>query len=139
MSDPPGPREFATTHWSLVAAASADEASQTRARMALEELCRAYWQPLYAFVRHRGYSPDDARDVTQIVFSNAFKNLGRFDFRHRFHSWIHRITINESIKLLDRRRPSRSIDPDIPSDAPTPEERADASETCEVRSLRYLP
>ena len=32
------------------------EASQTRARRALEEFCRAYWYPLYAFVRTRGYS-----------------------------------------------------------------------------------
>ncbi len=48
MKDPPGPREFTTTHWSLVVAAKPDEASQTRSRKALEELCRAYWYPLYA-------------------------------------------------------------------------------------------
>ena len=55
MKDTPvsGPREFATTHWSPVDAAKLDEASQTRAREALEELCRAYWYPLYAFVRSR--------------------------------------------------------------------------------------
>ena len=47
----PAPRQFATTQWSLVVAARPDEASQTRARKALEELCRAYWYPLYAFVR----------------------------------------------------------------------------------------
>lgn len=56
MNDPPapGPREFATTHWSLVVAAKSDASSQTQARKALEELCRVYWYPLYAFVRNRG-------------------------------------------------------------------------------------
>ena len=34
MKDPPGPRQFATTHWGLVGAAKANEASQTRAREA---------------------------------------------------------------------------------------------------------
>ena len=58
MKDPPapapGPREFATTHWSLVAAAKPGAASQTLARQSLEDLCRAYWYPLYAFVRYLG-------------------------------------------------------------------------------------
>ena len=61
MEDPPacGPREFETTHWSLVAAAKT-ETDHARAREALEELCRLYWYPLYAFVRHRGHSSGEA-------------------------------------------------------------------------------
>ena len=65
----PGPRQFVTTHWSLVGAAKPGEVSQTRAREALEELCRAYWYPLYAFVRSRGYSAVDAQDLTQAFFA----------------------------------------------------------------------
>ena len=85
--DPPGPRQFATTHWSLVGAAKLDNASQTRARQALEELCRTYWYPLYVFVRSRGYSADDAQDLTQTffariietnLFASADRTLGRF-------------------------------------------------------------
>jgi RNA polymerase sigma factor (sigma-70 family) len=87
MEDPSGPRQFATTHWSLVGAAKPGELSQTRARAALEELCRAYWYPLYAFVRSRGYSAHDAQDLTQAFFariiekdglSSADPKLGRF-------------------------------------------------------------
>lgn len=37
--------------------------------MALEELCRTYWYPLYAYVRHRGHSPADAEDLTQAFFA----------------------------------------------------------------------
>ena len=54
---------FATTHWSVVLAAGQQALPQ--AAEALENLCRAYWYPLYAFVRRRGYSPEDAQDLTQ--------------------------------------------------------------------------
>ena len=83
----PGPREFNTTHWSLVGAAQSDEASRTQARNALEELCRAYWYPLYAFVRNRGHSSVDAQDLTQSFlvqfietggFASADRERGRF-------------------------------------------------------------
>jgi DNA-directed RNA polymerase specialized sigma24 family protein len=58
--------QFATTHWSVVLAArdSASPGSQE----ALERLCRTYWYPLYAFVRRKGYSPEDAKDLTQAFF-----------------------------------------------------------------------
>ena len=76
MEDPGGPREFATTQWSLVAAARPTEDDRTRAREALAELCRRYWYPLYAFVRFRGYSPDDARDLTQSFFARIIETDG---------------------------------------------------------------
>ncbi len=87
MQDPPERKQFATTNWSLVSAARFDEESQTRARSALEELCRAYWYPLYVFVRSRGYSTHDAQDLTQSFFTqiierggftSADRRLGRF-------------------------------------------------------------
>ena len=91
MKDPAGPRRFATTQWSLVDTARADEASQTRAREALEELCRAYWYPLYAFVRSRGYSAEDAQDLTQAFFARIIEKRG-FDSadreRGRFRSYL---------------------------------------------------
>ncbi len=87
----PGPRQFMTTHWSLVDAAKADEASQTRAREALEELCRAYWYPLYAFVRSRGYSAVDAEDLTQAFFARIIDTSGFASAdreRGRFRSYL---------------------------------------------------
>lgn len=57
---------FATTHWTVVMAASRSDT--TRARTALDELCQGYWYPLYAYVRRRGYKPEDAEDLTQEFF-----------------------------------------------------------------------
>ena len=91
MKDPPSPRQFATTHWSLVGAAQPGEQSQTRAREALEELCRAYWYPLYAFVRSRGYSATDAQDLTQAFFARIIETDGLASAdreRGRFRSYL---------------------------------------------------
>ncbi len=87
----PEPREFATTHWSLVVAAKPDEASQTNARKALEQLCRAYWYPLYAFVRNRGHSSTDAQDLTQSFFARIIETGGFASAdpkRGRFRSYL---------------------------------------------------
>ena len=87
----PGPKAFNTTHWSLVGAAQSDPADRTRARNALEALCRAYWYPLYAFVRTRGYSSADAQDLTQTFFarfiaSGGFASANRE--RGRFRTYL---------------------------------------------------
>lgn len=58
---------FATTHWSVVLAAG--QSADAQASAALEQLCRAYWYPLYAYVRRRGHSPEDAQDLTQQFFA----------------------------------------------------------------------
>jgi RNA polymerase sigma-70 factor (ECF subfamily) len=62
-----GAKWFATTHWSVVLEA-ADEVAPN-AQEALEKLCRTYWFPLYAYVRRRGNSPEDAEDLTQAFFA----------------------------------------------------------------------
>jgi RNA polymerase sigma-70 factor (ECF subfamily) len=59
--------KVATTQWSQVLAAR--DGSDTEARAALESLCQTYWQPLYAYIRHQGASPEEARDLTQGFFA----------------------------------------------------------------------
>lgn len=58
--------EFAATRWSVVLAAG--RGADPAAREALAVLCRTYWYPLYAYVRRRGLSPQDAEDRTQGFF-----------------------------------------------------------------------
>lgn len=60
------PRSFPPTRWSLVLTATRKDAPESAA--ALESLCRAYWYPLYAYVRRCGQSPHDAQDLTQEFF-----------------------------------------------------------------------
>ena len=60
------PRVFPNTRWSVVLAAT--QRSSPESAAALEALCRAYWYPLYAYVRRCGQSPPDAQDLTQEFF-----------------------------------------------------------------------
>ena len=71
LSSVPASAQFATTHWSVVLAAGERELPQ--AAEALEKLCRAYWYPLYVYVRRQGNSPEDAQDLTQIFFSRVLE------------------------------------------------------------------
>ena len=57
---------FATTHWSVLAAA---QGSSRAADEALERLCRTYWKPLYIFVRRQGWGAEEAQDLTQGFFA----------------------------------------------------------------------
>ena len=59
-------RAFPNTRWSEVLAAARQALPESAA--ALENLCRAYWFPLYAFVRRSGHPPQDAEDLTQEFF-----------------------------------------------------------------------
>jgi RNA polymerase sigma factor (sigma-70 family) len=82
-------RVFATTHWSLVLQAGASDT--THARDALAQLCEAYWYPLYAFARRRGYSSQDAQDLTQEFFARLLAGhwLAQADReRGRFRSFL---------------------------------------------------
>jgi RNA polymerase sigma factor (sigma-70 family) len=60
------PRLFPKTRWSVVAAARQPSSPESAA--ALEFICRAYWYPLYAYVRRYGHSVEDAQDLTQEFF-----------------------------------------------------------------------
>ncbi len=73
LQDPaPQPAVFVTTHWSVVL--SAGRSDTPRSRVALETLCRTYWHPLYAYVRRRGFSPEDAQDLTQEFFARLLQS-----------------------------------------------------------------
>lgn len=67
-----------------------DEAG-TQHAAALEQLCRAYWYPLYAFIRREGHDPERARDLTQAFFERllslgSLRQVGRE--RGRFRSFL---------------------------------------------------
>ena len=81
------PRQFATTRWSLILSAANSQSEEQKSRDALEELCRIYWRPVFVFVCRRGYSMQDAQDLTQDFFvkilepawlQHADVNRGRF-------------------------------------------------------------
>jgi RNA polymerase sigma factor (sigma-70 family) len=104
-------REFVTTRWSLILSAAKFGQEEQTARDALAELCRTYWRPIFSFVRARGDSTEDAKDLTQDFFVNMLKDnwLQRADRRRgRFRSLLLRslqnFLINASEKTHARKR-----------------------------------
>src|SRR6266404_1935126 len=61
---------FVTTHWSVVLAAGTNSSASEEA---LERLCRAYWYPLYSYVRRLGEDVEAARDFTQAFFARLLE------------------------------------------------------------------
>ena len=84
-----GALDFTTTHWSVVLASA--QGNSPQAAVALEQLCRTYWYPLYAFVRRQGHSPHDAEDLLQAFFARFLEKnyLSAVDrSKGRFRSFL---------------------------------------------------
>ena len=64
---------FPTTQWSRIVKAASRDASE--AREALSGLCRADRYPNYGYARHRGYAPEQARDLTQDFFAYILERV----------------------------------------------------------------
>jgi RNA polymerase sigma-70 factor (ECF subfamily) len=97
LSSPPGnegtsrPAAFVTTRWSLILSGANSKIGEKDSRAALAELCRIYWRPIFVFVYRRGYSAEDAEDLTQDFFvmileSDWLQNVDRS--RGRFRSLL---------------------------------------------------
>jgi len=83
MIESGSPPEFPTTRWSRVARAGEPSA--------LAELCLAYWYPIYALIRRKGNSPDQALDLTQAYFARLIEKgtIAAADpTRGRFRSFL---------------------------------------------------
>lgn len=84
-----GVAEFPDTRWTMVL--QAGRRDDPAADEALGQLCQAYWYPLYAFARRRGYDGDEARDLTQDFFTYLLekRSLATADpERGRFRSFL---------------------------------------------------
>ena len=88
-------------------------------RAAGDELVDRYHRSVFNVALRMLGNVQDAEDVTQTTFGNAFVSLDSYDPKYRFFSWIYRMTVNESLNTLKRRRNVVSLDGsfDVPADA----------------------
>lgn len=59
---------------------------------------------VYRLAHRMTGNPQDAEDVVQETFLKAYKQLGRFESRANFSTWLHRIAVNCSIDLIRGRK-----------------------------------
>ena len=97
---------------------------------AFEQLVRRYDRNVFRIAQHITQNQEDAEDVVQDAFLKAFQNLGQFQGKSKFYTWLVRIAVNEALTRLRRRRPERmvSLDEEVRTEEDsTPREVADWS------------
>jgi RNA polymerase sigma-70 factor, ECF subfamily len=68
-----------------------------------------YRQNLYRLTLRITGNPEDAEDALQDALLNAYCNLERFRGNSRFYTWMSRITLNQALMSLRRRRRTRQV------------------------------
>ena len=104
----PPPGVFATTHWSVIVGAQLRGTAEAEA--ALEKLCRTYWRPVFAFVRHSSSDEHVAKDLTQGFFERFLEKEYFRDadqLRGRFRSFLLACVKNFLANERDKQRTQR--------------------------------
>jgi RNA polymerase sigma-70 factor (ECF subfamily) len=95
---------------------------------AFEGLVRRHEKTVFNAALRMLHDREEARDVTQTVFLKVYEHLGEYDPSHKFYSWIYRIALNESIKALQRRKPTAALDFETPDGTAGPDRVFDQRE-----------
>jgi hypothetical protein len=77
---------------------------------AFEDLVRKHSRRVFGTLAGLIGNVDDARDATQDVFLKAFENIGRFQGRSKFSTWLTSIAINTGTEVLRQRKPSEPLE-----------------------------
>jgi len=89
-------------------------------RDAADGLVDRYHQRVFNVALRMLDNVQDAEDVTQTVFLNAFLKLRTYDPRYRFFSWIYRMAVNESLNSIKRRKRTVTLEDELGIRAPGP-------------------
>ena len=99
-------------------------------RQAMTQLVSQYEKPIYNAAYRIVGNSHDAADVTQTVFLKVFEHLEDYDSKFRFFSWIYRITINESLNQIKKRRAYEPISENQASSLLGPAQELDSKRLC---------
>ena len=106
---------------------------------AFEELIIQHEKIVYNVALRMMNHSEDAKDISQEVFLKAYRNIGNFDERSQFSTWIYRITANTCIDEMRKRkgRQSFSLEEELESEEGSMQRQvADAGESPEESMLR---
>jgi outer membrane protein len=107
-------------------------AAKGGSQTAFEQLVERYEERVLRLARSVAPNQEDAEEIAQDGFAQAFKNLSEFRGDSRFYTWLVRITINAGLTKLRRHRVQVvSIDDEV--------EREDGAPPCEIEDCRPTP
>lgn len=107
-------------------------------RAAGDELVNRFHRSVFNVALRMLGNVQDAEDVTQTTFGNAFVALDTYDPKYRFFSWIYRMAVNESLNTMKRRRNVVSLDSSIDVEASDESESAGEAEDLVGKALLDL-
>ncbi|UCD16174.1 MAG: sigma-70 family RNA polymerase sigma factor [Candidatus Zixiibacteriota bacterium] len=87
-----------------------------------ERLIEKYQKPLFNVALRITGDYEDARDITQTVFVNAYDRLRSYSPKFKFFSWIYRMAVNESLNVVNRKKLTVGMDRECVSGESTPED-----------------
>lgn len=99
---------------------------------AFGELVSRYERPVFNVTLRMLRDRDEAQDATQNAFVKAWRNLGQYDRKRRFFSWIYRIAINEALNRSTRRKRTEPLGERLVDRGITPGESAERSERTDL-------
>ena len=110
-------------------------------RDAASGLIDRYQKPLFNVALRMLHDAQDAEDVTQTVFLNALLQLRSYDPKYRFFSWVYRMTVNESLNVIKRRKPTVTLEdrPGLTAEGSTPDEVAEVQDRVGKALLELRP
>jgi RNA polymerase sigma-70 factor (ECF subfamily) len=111
------------------------------ARDAAGGLIDRYQKPLFNVALRMLHDAQDAEDVIQTVFLNALLKLRSYDPKYRFFSWVYRMTVNESLNLLKRRKRTVALDdaPGLPVPGAATEQRTEVEDRVGKALMELTP
>lgn len=89
---------------------------------AFEALVTKYEQAIFRAALRMLNDRNEAEDITQSTFVKAYENLGSYDPRYKFFSWLYRIGINESINALKQRHAHEELTESVAAGGKGPDE-----------------
>lgn len=132
---------FPSTRWSLVQ--TMQKGGEAEAARALDEICRHYWYPIYAFTRRNGFSRQDAEDITQVFFQRVITSDVILDARaekgrlRSFMLGLLKRIISNHIRHVSAEKRGGSPDATLSFDDDTAEDRY-LAEPADVRDPAVL-
>ena len=118
--------------WVLVFMANTDAQLaiqfQNGDRKAFTMLVARYEKPIFNTAYRMVQNFDDAADITQNAFIKAYEKIDTYNPSYRFFNWIYKITVNETLNLINRRKRRREFEYDPPASVPSPEDDLELNE-----------
>lgn len=107
-------------------------------RKSFEIIVEKYYKTVFRLAFKILHNNDDAEEITQTVFIKAFENLGKYNPKYKFFSWLYRIAINESLNFTKKESYTEKLNDEYSTNEEDPDQIYDKNELGEKIQIALL-